>query len=166
MTMIRARAAAASAVPMRSLYSVRTPAELYYAGELQERARAGDGLDVAVLYTRAAPPGETRGVGRLAAADLAAAGWPFADPAGRAYVCGPTGFVEAAAQLLLAAGGAPAAIRTERFGPSGTSAVRVRAERPRERPEGVERRCPTSSTAMRWWARSGRCSASTCPSRC
>jgi ferredoxin-NADP reductase len=31
-------------------------------------------------------------------------------------VCGPTGFVEAAATLLLAAGHDPKRIRTERFG--------------------------------------------------
>jgi ferredoxin-NADP reductase len=34
-------------------------------------------------------------------------------------VCGPTGFVEHAANLLLGVGYPPADIRTERFGPSG-----------------------------------------------
>jgi len=34
-------------------------------------------------------------------------------------VCGPTGFVEAAADLLIDAGHDPRAIKTERFGPSG-----------------------------------------------
>jgi ferredoxin-NADP reductase len=34
-------------------------------------------------------------------------------------VCGSNGFVEAASQLLLAAGLDPTAIRTERFGPTG-----------------------------------------------
>ena len=103
---------------MRLLYSVRTPAELYHAGELQQRARAEAGLEVSVLYTRAAPPGEARGVGRIGAADIERAGWPFAD-GGRGFVCGPTGFVEAVARLLIDAGGDPASIRTERFGPSG-----------------------------------------------
>ena len=99
LTMIRARADAKLSTPMRLLYSVRTPAELYHAGELQQRARAEAGLDVSVLYTRAAPPGETRGAGRIGAADIERAGWPFAD-GGRAYVCGPTGFVEAVARAV------------------------------------------------------------------
>jgi ferredoxin-NADP reductase len=119
MTMIRARSSAGGSAPMRLLYSVRTPAELYYAGELQERMRADAGLEVTVLYTRAAPPGELRAMGRLTADDIARAGWPDRTGA-RAYVCGPTGFVEAAAGLLVAAGGEPSAIRTERFGPTGT----------------------------------------------
>jgi ferredoxin-NADP reductase len=35
-------------------------------------------------------------------------------------VCGSDGFVEAASALLLQAGQPPDAIRTERFGPTGT----------------------------------------------
>jgi ferredoxin-NADP reductase len=35
------------------------------------------------------------------------------------YVCGPTPFVEEAARLLVALGHEPAAVRTERFGPTG-----------------------------------------------
>jgi len=35
------------------------------------------------------------------------------------FVCGPTGFVEAAANLLITAGHQAGAIKTERFGPSG-----------------------------------------------
>ncbi len=34
------------------------------------------------------------------------------------FVCGPTGFVEAVANLLVAAGHDAARIRTERFGPA------------------------------------------------
>ena len=37
----------------------------------------------------------------------------------RIYVCGPSAFVERAADLLLALGHAPTATRTERFGPTG-----------------------------------------------
>ncbi|MFF9330745.1 oxidoreductase, partial [Streptomyces sp. NPDC014776] len=36
--------------------------------------------------------------------------------ANRVYVCGPTGFVEHAAQLLVDRGFTPSDIRTERFG--------------------------------------------------
>ncbi len=37
----------------------------------------------------------------------------------RVYVCGPTGFVERAADLLVELGHDPPAIRAERFGPTG-----------------------------------------------
>jgi ferredoxin-NADP reductase len=36
-----------------------------------------------------------------------------------AFVCGPTGFVEAVADALVDLGHAPELVRTERFGPSG-----------------------------------------------
>ena len=115
MAMIRARRAAGSRVPFRLLHSVRTPEDRMYVSEL----RGGDpGLDTAYVYTRAASPEWTRPVGRLAAADLVRAGWP-ADFEPTCYVCGPTGFVEAAADLLVGLGHAPDRIRTERFGPSG-----------------------------------------------
>ena len=42
-------------------------------------------------------------------------GWP-PDFEPTCYVCGPTGFVEAAANLLVAGGHDPTRIRTERFG--------------------------------------------------
>ena len=37
----------------------------------------------------------------------------------RVYVCGPTAFVETAADLLVRLGHAPSSIRAERFGPTG-----------------------------------------------
>lgn len=116
--MVRARAAAGSRTPFRLIYSVRTPSEVYYADELRRRGRDDLGLDVTVVYTRQAPEGSGRPPGRLSAGELAAAGWP-ADLRPRCYVCGPTGFVEAAAVMLLAAGHAEDQIRTERFGPTG-----------------------------------------------
>ena len=39
---------------------------------------------------------------------------PQSDPA--TFICGPTGFVEAASDLLVKAGYAPGTIKTERFG--------------------------------------------------
>jgi ferredoxin-NADP reductase len=38
----------------------------------------------------------------------------------RVYICGPTPFVEAAAQALVHLGHQPEAIKTERFGPTGS----------------------------------------------
>ena len=73
---------------------------------------------VDLLYTRRAPPGWEGPVGRLDAARLATLAWPPADrPA--CFVCGPTGFAEAVANLLVDQGYAPERIKTERFGPSG-----------------------------------------------
>ncbi|WP_219470262.1 ferredoxin reductase [Nonomuraea rhizosphaerae] len=114
MAMIRARRQAGSRAPFRLLYSLRDPLRRYYADELRQ---PDPGLDVAYLYTRAAPEGWARPPGRILLDDLAEGGWP-ADFEPDCYVCGPTGFVEAAADLLLALGHAPGRIRTERFGPT------------------------------------------------
>ncbi|MCK2214104.1 ferredoxin reductase [Actinomadura sp. ATCC 31491] len=115
MAMIRERRRAASRVPFRLVYSLRAPESRYYAEELR---RPEPGLDVTYLYTRATPDGVSRPAGRILLADLAEGGWPAGfEP--DCYVCGPTGFVEAAADLLLALGHAPERIRTERFGPTG-----------------------------------------------
>jgi ferredoxin-NADP reductase len=56
MAMIRAHAAARGKVPLRLIYSVRTPADVIYAAELSERSVAS-ALEVTYLYTRAAPGG-------------------------------------------------------------------------------------------------------------
>ncbi|SEG79612.1 Ferredoxin-NADP reductase [Nonomuraea solani] len=115
MAMVRARRRAGSRVPFRLLYSLRDPTRRYYAGELR---RPDPGLDISYLYTRLAPEGASRAAGRIMLDDLAEGGWPAGfEP--DCYVCGPTGFVEAAADLLLALGHAPERIRTERFGPTG-----------------------------------------------
>jgi ferredoxin-NADP reductase len=114
MAMIRARAGTSRA-PFRLVYSVRTPADRIYASELRRRVAEDGGLDVAWVHTRIAPDGDPRPPGRLRAEDLAAHGWP-PDFEPTCYVCGPTGFVEAAATLLTNAGHEPARIRTERFG--------------------------------------------------
>lgn len=114
MAMIRARGQAGSRTPFRLVYSVRTPADRYYLAELR---RGAPGLDVTYLYTREAPEGR-RPPGRLMVADLNTHGWP-ADFEPDCFVCGPTGFVETAADVLLALGHAARKIKTERFGPTG-----------------------------------------------
>jgi ferredoxin-NADP reductase len=118
MAMVRARRAAASRVPFRLLYSVRTPEEVYYADELRHPRRGDAGLDVTLAYTRVAPEGFPRPPGRLTVADVSTAGWP-ADFSPRSFVCGPTGFVETLADILIALGHDPRQVRTERFGPTG-----------------------------------------------
>ncbi|GAA1812434.1 ferredoxin reductase [Luedemannella flava] len=115
MSMLRTRAEAGSRVPFRLIYSVRSPADALYTSELRRRAREDRGLDVEYAYTRVAPTGVRRPAGRIDAALLGAAGWP-ADFAPTCYVCGPTGFVESVADLLVGAGHAADRVRTERFG--------------------------------------------------
>jgi ferredoxin-NADP reductase len=73
------------------------------------------------VYTRTAPPGTQVRVGRLNPVVLAAPGWTR-EAAPAVFICGPTGFVEAAASLLVKAGHDPSVIKTERFGPSGGQA--------------------------------------------
>ena len=121
MSMIRARAEAGSRTPFRLVYSVRSPETVLYAAELAERSQAGDGLEVSYVYTRSAPPGAQVRVGRLNPVVLAAPGWTR-EAAPAVFICGPTGFVEAAASLLVKAGHDASVIKTERFGPSGGQA--------------------------------------------
>ena len=88
-----------------------------YAAELRQLAVAGGGLAVSVRYTREAPDGHTGAVGRLDAAALATASRP-ADEHPWCFVCGPTGFVEATINHLVALGHEPRRIKAERFGGS------------------------------------------------
>lgn len=118
MAMVRARRAAGSRVPFRLLYSVRTPQDVFYAQELLQRVRDDAGLDVTYLYTRAAPQDWRGEPHRLGLADVNTAGWPMElEPEN--FVCGPTGFVEKAANILVALGHPAQRIKTERFGPTG-----------------------------------------------
>jgi ferredoxin-NADP reductase len=91
------------------VYSVRGGADVIYADEL--------GDETALTFTREPPEGWTGHTGRI---DRALIGAAAADlTGGIAFVCGSNGFVESAARLLLDAGFPAAAIRTERFGPTG-----------------------------------------------
>jgi ferredoxin-NADP reductase len=118
MAMLRERAKAGGMAPFSLLYSVRSPDDVFYADELSDRSRDGDGLAVSLLYTSSAPEGTPRPVGRIGPDDLASGGWP-PESGARAYVCGPTSFVEAVAGMLADQGHDPSNIRTERFGPTG-----------------------------------------------
>ncbi|HEX2401812.1 MAG TPA: ferredoxin reductase [Mycobacterium sp.] len=117
MAMLRQRMVVGGA-EFRLVYSVRSPADVYYAQELGHLARDCDWLRVAVVYTRAAAPQTARPPRRISVSDLAVAAWPPDDDL-RVYVCGPTGFVESVTTKLIGQGHRPSAIRTERFGPSG-----------------------------------------------
>ena len=110
MSMLRLARRQGPGHPLRLVVSVRTPEDLLFAGELP-------GDDVTVVYTRRAPDGSARPPARLALADLPAAPAPGA----LAYVCGSTGFADAATALLIEAGVPAGAVRVERFGPTGAT---------------------------------------------
>ena len=118
MSMIRTHAQVKSRVPVRLIYSARTPADDIYADELSERERDSP-LTVTHVYTRwwAGDPPPGSHTGRIDAGVIAEAGFPPEwNPL--IFACGPSGFVEAASALLIAAGHPPFTIKTERFGPS------------------------------------------------
>jgi ferredoxin-NADP reductase len=118
MSMLRHRAASGRTTPARLLVSARTLGDLIYGRELGELEAAGDGLDLFVTLTRESPPGWDGFTRRIDEDMLAEVAWePGERP--RTYVCGPTSFVEAAADALVALGHDPAEVRTERFGPTG-----------------------------------------------
>ena len=75
--------------------------------------------DVHVTLTRAQPPGWSGSARRVDAEMLRELG-PGPEERPRVYVCGPTAFVERAADLLVELGHHPAAIHAERFGPTGS----------------------------------------------
>jgi ferredoxin-NADP reductase len=112
MAMLRTRRAAGSRVPFRLIYSVRSPAEVLYASELRMQV---PGVDVAYVYTRQTPERWRTPPRRIAVADVNSGGWP-ADFEPTCFVCGPTGFVEAVADILVALGHDPGRVKTERFG--------------------------------------------------
>lgn len=113
LAMARTHATTGGDAPMRMLYSVRSPGDAFYADELDALSDTSFSVDWA--YTRAAPDGVTRPVGRVDAATISASTIAASENP-TVYVCGPTGFVEAVADLLVAAGHSPDRIRTERFG--------------------------------------------------
>ena len=115
MAMLRHRAAAGSTVPARLLYSSRTFEDIIYRAELEQLAGRGDGLEVLHTLSRAQPPGWEGHAGRVDVELLREVAFPPQHNP-RVFVCGPTSFVEAVGEGLVALGHRPGRIRTERFG--------------------------------------------------
>jgi ferredoxin-NADP reductase len=118
MAILRARSRSGDRTEARLLYSARTVDELLYRSELDSLAAAGDGFELIVTLTRGAPDGWTGEEGRIGREMLSARGFPAKDRP-RVFVCGPTPFVEACADALVALGHDSSLIKTERFGPTG-----------------------------------------------
>ena len=121
------RETAAPNVPALLLYSARIPDDIIYREWLD--ALVGRSANLAVAYTltrlgdRPSPAsGYARRVDAAMLSDCLSRlrsmnGTDASTPL--CYACGPTGFVETAADALLAVGIPQSAIRTERFGPTG-----------------------------------------------
>jgi ferredoxin-NADP reductase len=116
-SMLRHHRAVHSRVPVRLLYSMRSPDTLIYGDEIM-RFATSDEIDVSLTYTRSAPAGWNGYQRRLDGTMLADVSWAPGDRP-LTFICGPTVFVETAASLLVTAGHAPERIHTERFGGTG-----------------------------------------------
>jgi ferredoxin-NADP reductase len=115
--MLRHWAAARPPVQVRLLHSARSLDDVIYRDEVM-RLAAFDEADVRIALTRVWPEGWRGHRGRIDREFLLGAAWaPKDEP--RTYVCGPTGFVEAAATALVENGQPNETIKTERFGPTG-----------------------------------------------
>jgi ferredoxin-NADP reductase len=116
-SILRHHKAIKSTVPVRVLYSARSPAEVIYRRELTDIA-ADAPVDIHFTLTREQPEGWRGYRRRIDRELLAEVAWPPRDRP-LVYACGPTAFVETAANALVALGYEPARILTERFGPTG-----------------------------------------------
>jgi ferredoxin-NADP reductase len=116
-SILRHHAATSGKTAIRLLYSARSVADIIYREELTRFAAAA-GVDVHFTLTREWPS-EWTGYRRRVDLDLLReVAWsPEQNPV--AYVCGPTAFVEAAANALVTLGYDASRIKTERFGPTG-----------------------------------------------
>ena len=117
-SVLRHRVATHSGVPVRLLYSARSFAEVIYREELT-RLADHNGVDVGFTLTREWPEGWRGHRGRIDPELLQDVSWPPSEQP-RIYICGPSPFVETAANILVENGHHPERIRTERFGPTGT----------------------------------------------
>jgi ferredoxin-NADP reductase len=121
MAMLRTRAAAPS--PLRAtspailLYSSRSWDDVIYRDEVMTLAE-DPGVRVVQTLTRSQPPGWD-GFKRRIDADMLAEVAPAPSLRPHIFICGPTPFVETAAQVLVELGHEPARVKTERFGPTG-----------------------------------------------
>ncbi|MBE1876548.1 oxidoreductase [Myceligenerans sp. TRM 65318] len=105
--------AAGDPAHLQLLYSVRTPAEVFFADELAALTGPTFGLDL--VYTREAPHDWPDPIGRLTRETLAARTIP-ASQRPHIYVCGSTGFVETITPWLVDLGHSATDVLTERFG--------------------------------------------------
>ena len=123
MAMIRHREATGSDASVRLLYSARSYEEIIYRDELDRLARGDQRLELFYTLTRSSPldwKGYRGRVDRDMLEEITSSPRGEGQESGPAFICGPTGFVETAADLLVELGHEPGRIKTERFGPTGS----------------------------------------------
>ncbi|MGD0198439.1 MAG: ferredoxin reductase [Solirubrobacteraceae bacterium] len=108
----------AAGTQVRLIYSARSLAEVIYRSELEALATTGV-VDLRLVLTREWPDDWAGPRGRIDRMALERLAYPGAQRP-LIYICGSSGFVEAAANALVESGHDPALIRTERFGPTGS----------------------------------------------
>jgi ferredoxin-NADP reductase len=118
MAMVRHRQARVSREDVILVVSARSLDRLIYRDELSRLAGEPE-LTIAVTLTRSAPAGWDGYSGRIDDAKLRRL-LPTDASGLNAFICGPSAFVETAAELILGYGVASQQIHTERFGPTGT----------------------------------------------
>lgn len=119
MAMVRHRERSGARAPARLLFSSRHYEEVIYRAELDDLTARNDGFAAVHTLTRSQPAGWTGHARRIDERMLTEVLEPIGLGA-RAFICGPTALVEAAADSLVRLGFPPDRVRTERFGPSGT----------------------------------------------
>jgi ferredoxin-NADP reductase len=107
-------------IPARLLYSSRGWEEIIYRDELAKLAGQDQTLEVVHTLTRAQPEGWTGFRRRIDRTMLSEVAWPPSENP-RVFVCGPTPLVESVAATLVDLGHHPALVKTERFGPTGST---------------------------------------------
>lgn len=118
MAMIRHRSLAGADVPTRLLYSSRSLDDIIYKEELDRLASSDRGLTIAHALTRTQPSGWKGYARRIDRAMVNEVAWSK-DQTPIVFVCGPTSFVESAANLLVEGGYDASWVKTERFGATG-----------------------------------------------
>jgi len=107
-------------IPARLLYSSRRWDEIIYRDELTQLTQKDDSIEVVHTLTREQPEGWTGFRRRIDRMMLAEVAWPASEKP-RVFVCGPTPLVESVAATLVDLGHQPALVKTERFGPTGST---------------------------------------------
>jgi ferredoxin-NADP reductase len=108
-----------SKAPLQLLYSVRTYYDMPYKYELFP-SKGQPPEDVILTFTEEAPTGWD-GYARRIDKHMLQEVLKYYDADPLIYICGPTPFVEATANLLVDVGQDPAQIKAERFGPTASA---------------------------------------------
>ena len=119
MSILRARAAAASETEVLLIYSARTWDDLIFRDELLVMEQADRRVAVVVATTRELPRRKQDMGARLDSDSLRSVLSAWGRSPGLVYVCGATAFVEVVSRALIADGLRAELVRTERYGGTG-----------------------------------------------